>query len=185
MDAETPPWPVRESRVEYRNWFKITCYVLEKPDGELMEYRYLHLPSRAGASVLAITEANQVVLTREYRHPIGRTIFGLPGGGIDDNEQPIAAARRELREETGYAAGRIDKLGQYYPLPAATPFTSHVFVARELTLGPRELDEQEVVEVVLKDWAEVVEMVLDGDAVGGALVFAVLRRLAAPPGGEA
>jgi ADP-ribose pyrophosphatase len=170
-------WQILKSEIIFQNRLTIVCDELLKPDGSKMEYRYL--AGRGSASVLAFTEQNQVVLTQQYRHPLRRTIFDLPAGGIHEGETPQEAALRELAEETGYIAGTIEKLGHFSPLPGITAHTCHVFLARELQLGAMNLDEHEVVNVVLKDWEDVVKMVLSNEAIDGSLVYAVLRCLAA------
>ena len=175
--ADSQEWRILNSKIEYQNRFTIVCDELLKPDGGKMAYRYLQ--GRGSASVLAFTEQNQVVLTRQYRHPLRQTIFDLPAGGIHEGETPQEAALRELAEETGYIAGTIEKLGHYSPSPGLMAKTSHVFIARNLTVGATNLDEHEVVDVVLKDWADVVEMVLNNEMIDGSLVYAVLRCLAA------
>lgn len=170
-------WEILSSTTEYQNRLTVVCDELLKPDGGQMEYRYF--AGKESASVLAFTEQNQVVLTQQYRHPLRMSIFDLPAGGIGRGETPSAAALRELAEETGYVAKSIEKLGHFFPLPGTTSHCCHVFVAHELELGETNLDEHEVVEVVLKDWQEVVNMVLSNEAVDGSLVYAVLRYMAA------
>ncbi|MBV7332654.1 NUDIX hydrolase [Chloroflexi bacterium TSY] len=169
-------WKILSSEIVFQNRLTVSCDELLKPDGTKMEY--LYLAGRGSASVLAFTKQNQVVLTRQYRHPHRRTIFDLPAGGIQEGETPQQAALRELAEETGYQAKTIEKLGHYCPLPGTTSHTCHVFVAHDLDPGATNLDEHEVVDVVLKDWEEVVDMVLNNEAIDGSLVYAVLRYLA-------
>ncbi len=172
---DSAQWQVLKSEVVFQNRLTILCDELRKPDGSTMEYRYL--AGRGSASVLAFTDQNQVVLTQQYRHPLRRTIFDLPAGGINADETPQAAALRELAEETGYIAGFITKLGHFCPLPGRTNHTCHIFLARQLSRGTTNLDEHEIVTVVLKDWEEVVNMVLSNEAVDGSLNYAVLRYL--------
>ena len=169
-------WQILKSDIIFQNRLTVVCDELRKPDGSKMQYRYL--AGRGSASVLAFTEQNQVVLTRQYRHPQRRTIFDLPAGGIHEGETPQETALRELAEETGYIAGSMQKLGYYAPLPGMTSHVCHIFVARDLTPGAVNLDEHEVIDVVLMDWDDVVEMVLSNQAIDGALSYAVLRYLA-------
>ncbi|GAB3413721.1 NUDIX hydrolase [Flindersiella endophytica] len=174
--AASQEWRVLGSEVVFDNWITVVRDRLRRPDGGEMDYHYLD--SAGSASVLAFTEDGQVVLTRQYRHPLRRVLYDLPAGGIQPGEQPQDAALRELAEETGYVAGEIEVLGRFNPLPGTMVHTCHVYVARDLRPGPTNLDENEVVDVSLQPWDAVVDMVLDGKAVDGSLVYAVLRYLA-------
>jgi ADP-ribose pyrophosphatase len=169
-------WNVLTSEVVFDNVITILRDRLRKPDGDEMDYHYI--TSLGSSSVLAFTDDEQVVLTRQYRHPLRQVVYDLPAGGIRAGELPQEAALRELAEETGYTAHEIDLLGRYCPLPGTIAHTCHVFVARNLRSGARNLDENEVIDVVLEPWQAVVDMVLSGDAVDGSLVYAVLRYLA-------
>ncbi len=170
-------WQVIKSEIVFANRLTVVCDELLKPDGGQMQYRYF--ASKGSASVLAFTEQNQVVLTQQYRHPLKQRILDLPAGGINEGETPQVAALRELMEETGYTATTIEKLGHYAPLPGLSSHVCHVFVARGLRLGATNLDEHEIVEVVLKDWRDVVKMVINNEVLDGSLTYAVLKFLAA------
>lgn len=173
---EHQEWQILQSEIVFQDWLTVVRDTLRKPDGSEMPYRYL--AGRGAAAVLAFTEQNQVVLTRQYRHPQRRTIFDLPAGGIHEGETAQEAALRELAEETGYTAGSMQKLGHYAPLPGLTSHVCHVFIARDLTPGAVNLDENEVIDVVLVDWTHVVKMVLSNEIIDGSLAYAVLRYLA-------
>lgn len=174
--SDSQKWSVLASEVLFDKWITIVRDRLRKPDGTEMDYHYI--TSAGSASVLAFTTDERVVLTQQYRHPLRRVLYDLPAGGIQVGELPREAALRELAEETGYVARELEPLGSYNPLPGSIAHTCHVFVGRNLQLGPKNLDENEVVDVVLKPWHEVVDMVLTGEAVDGSLVYAVLRHLA-------
>ena len=73
---------------------------------------------RNWANVLALTKNNEAVLVRQYRHGVREMLLELPGGVVDDDENPLEGAGRELMEETGYSAGTIVEVGRIYPNPA-------------------------------------------------------------------
>ena len=81
-------------------------------------------------TVVPITAAGRVVMIRQYRHGTGEIGLEIPGGVIDPGEEPLAAARRELREETGYGASELASIGQVAPNPALQDNRCYSFVAR-------------------------------------------------------
>ena len=113
-------WKVASSEVVYDGRFKVIKDRLKRPDGGWMEFTWI--PGGDAVAVLAFDEGGRVVLTRQYRHPLQRTIFDLPAGGVEPGEAFIDAARRELREETGYSAGTIERLGAFLPSPGRSPW---------------------------------------------------------------
>jgi len=92
-------------------------------------FRYVYRPHGGVVHVVALTAKGDVVLVRQYRHPVRRILLELPAGAIDPGETPAAAARRELLEETGYASKRWIRLGAWYPSPASTTLKSNMFLA--------------------------------------------------------
>jgi ADP-ribose pyrophosphatase len=165
-------WELVSSEVVYDGRFKVLRDRLKRPDGGDNEYTWT--PLGDAVAVLAFEADGSVVLTRQYRHPMGRVIFDLPAGGVEASESYVEAAHRELREETGYIAGRLEPLGAIHPSPGRSPTAVHVFVAHDLTPGPAEPDESEFIEVVAMPWPEVLQMVLAGLPVDGTLAYAVL-----------
>ena len=116
-----------------------------------------------GAAVIAaLLEDGQggwrVVLERQWRHPLGQAIIELPAGKLDPGEPPLHCARRELREETGYTAREWACAGLMHPTPAYSTEGIHLWFARGLTAGPRQLDAGEHLHVFtatvpeLLDW---------------------------------
>lgn len=88
------------------------------------------IESNDWANVIAITEDNQIVLERQYRHGLRRICIELPAGSVDKGETPLEAARRELLEETGYSEGTWEYFGKYAPNASAMTNYSHTFIAR-------------------------------------------------------
>ncbi|KAB1919205.1 NUDIX domain-containing protein [Micromonospora noduli] len=150
-------------------------------------------------AVVALDDAGQVVLIRQYRHPVGRHLWELPAGLMDvSGEELPAAALRELAEEADLTAGRVDVLVDLHSSPGFTNEIVRVFLARDLGDVPADErherhDEEADLQVVRIDLDEAVAMVLAGEitnasAVAGLLAaarardtgFAQLRRADAP-----
>ncbi len=167
------PWQVLDSQTVYQGRLTVAKDRLLKPTGDEMDYTYL--AGGEAAAVLAFTPEKQVVLTRQYRHPLRRTIFDLPAGGLQSGEDPEEAARRELAEETCFTAQAVRLLGRLYYAPGLTSGVVYVFLAHVQERGRLNLDEHEIIEVVLMDWSEVLQLVLSDEAVDSALGYAVLR----------
>lgn len=142
-------------------------------DGQRRPYFYLTSPMDSVATV-AVTADHQLVLTRQYRHPIRQVIFDLPAGRLNEGEPPLVGAARELEEETGYRAGHIRPLGRYSPFPGSLKVTAHLFFANDLTRVGQRLDEGEELEVVLKPVAEVLDLIVRGECIDGSLQLGML-----------
>lgn len=108
-------WTVMETHIEYENrWFSAGYDEVDCPDGEVRQYYWIDPPD--GAEIVAVDDET-IVLIEQYRPQWRASVFECPGGGIGDDESPVDAARREPREETGYAADKLTELATYYLLP--------------------------------------------------------------------
>jgi ADP-ribose pyrophosphatase len=153
-------------------WVKLLVETLEH-HGRRLKYFYLASPVEAVA-VVALTGDGRILLTRQYRHPVQRVIYDLPAGRLEPGEAPLAGAARELEEETGYRAGRIEKLGYYNQFPGTLRAATNLFFATDLVKTRQNLDEGEELEVVPMSFAEALAMVLRGDFIDGSLQMGVL-----------
>ncbi len=130
---------------------RVVLRTLRLPDGRQVEWDLLDMaPS---VTVLPLTPDGRVVCVSQYRPGPNRHVVSLPGGLVDPGEKPLDAARRELREETGYGADRIEIVGQTWPNSATNPRI--VAVAHDaVDQDAQQLDEFEDCEVVLLTVAE-------------------------------
>lgn len=172
---EPKAWRVVESKV--LSDLRFACVredLLEHPDdGRRFPYFYLQSPADAVATV-ALTASGNVILTRQYRHPVGRVLYDLPAGRIDPGESPQEAAARELAEETGYRAANWQRLAYYNQFPGSMQVGTHLFLARDLTPGEQSLDRFEDVEVVEMPFAEALSLVTGGQVLDGSLMLGLL-----------
>jgi len=147
--------------------------LLEFADGSRRKYVYFNFFGKAVA-IAAFTEDNKMILTRQYRHPMGKVITDMPAGGMQEGETPEQAALRELEEETGYTAEKLEWIGRFNWAPGGMgPATVEIFFTRSLKLK-RSFDPNEIVNNEFVDFNEVLNRVLRGEYVDSALVIATL-----------
>ncbi|MBE6558380.1 MAG: NUDIX hydrolase [Ruminococcaceae bacterium] len=126
--------------------------------------------------IVPITDKGEVVLERQYRYAVGQTLIEIPAGKLDSaDEDPLKAALRELREETGAIPQEIIYLGDYYGSPAIMGERIYMYMARGLSFGETDLDKDEFLEVFTLPLDKAVEMVLDGEITDGKTQAAILR----------
>jgi ADP-ribose pyrophosphatase len=98
--------------------------------------------------IIAIDDDGLLYLVRQYRHALGRYLLELPAGGLEPGEEPLAGARRELREEVGVVADRWTALGSFFSSPGFANELLHVFLAQGLVPGECDPDDDEDLSVV-------------------------------------
>lgn len=128
-----------------------------------------------GVCVLALDDENRVLTVRQFRYPFERVLQEIPAGKLERGEDPDAAAARELREETGAVAGRMERLGEIYPTPAYCGEIIRMYLARDLVFGENDLDEGEFLDVERVPFDELVQKVLEGEIRDAKTVAAVLK----------
>ena len=126
--------------------------------------------------VIPITEDGRVIIERQYRYPINKVITEIPAGKLDSKaEDRLEAAKRELREETGYAAEEWIDIGEYYPTSAYSDEIITLYLAKGLKKGEQELDEDEFLNVELVPLQDLVEEVMAGKIPDGKTQTAILK----------
>ncbi|GAA2218117.1 NUDIX domain-containing protein [Micromonospora olivasterospora] len=140
-------------------------------------------------AVVALDDAGQVVLVRQYRHPVGKRLWELPAGLMDvSGEDLAAAAARELAEEADLTAGSIDVLVDLHSSPGFSDEVVRVFLARDLAEVPagqrhERREEEADLQIVRVDLDEAVRMVLDGEITNAAAVAGLLAAARARDAG--
>lgn len=165
------PWKVLESNYLQPRFRVDKC---EQPNGKLLDVTVLEF--RTWANILAITKDQKAVLVKQYRHGVKNVLLELPGGIVEDGEEPLDGIKRELLEETGYASSNVMEAGWIYPNPAIQTNKLYCFLALDAEqVDEQNLDDGEDIEVQLLPLDELTAMVRDGEFLH-ALHVAVLFR---------
>lgn len=130
-------------------------------EGEV-EYERDIVVHKGSAVIVPLFDDGTVALVRQYRHAAQEYLLEVPAGSLEDGEYPLEGAIRELEEEIGYRAGKIEKLTEFYVSPGFLTEKMHVFLATDLLESAQRLDDDEIVEIVRIPLAEAVEMTRDG-----------------------
>jgi len=178
---EKPQWHVLSSTPAIDSpYLRIRRDVIELPDGTVLPEYYVR-ESRGFAMVFAITDTNDVVMVHEYRYGIDAVLLEFPAGTLDQNEEPLLAAQRELREETGYTAPRWEKLFAVASEPSRSSALMHGYLALDARkTHATEHDASEVIELALRPLADVPALVRErriSSVASIAIAYAALERL--------
>lgn len=146
-------------------------------EGELTYQREV-VHHHGSAVILPVFDDGTVALVRQYRHPAVRYLLEAPAGTLEEGERPDDGAARELQEELGLVAARLEKLSEFFVSPGFCEEKMWVFLATELTQGPQRLEEDEVLEVVRLPIEEALEMITSGEIQDAKTIIALI--LAAP-----
>jgi len=142
------------------------------PNGQSTQ---LDIVEHVGAvTILPLDEQGRIWFVRQYRHPAAQQLLELPAGTLEPGEPPEACALREIREETGQAAGEMRKLGEFFLAPGYSTETMHVFLATKLRPNPLPSDSDEFLSVETRPVAEVLQMVERGEIQDGKTLAALM-----------
>ncbi len=154
------PWKVISSAEALdEKWFPVRKDTVQLPSGKIVA-DYFVWESPDIATAVPVTKEGKFVLVRQYRHGTGKVMLQFPAGGINKNEEPIEAAKREMLEETGYTSDRISPLSVVSVYPTKLTGLSYLFFAQNAHYIGGELNnENEATEVVLVTLDELEKMV--------------------------
>ena len=168
------PWVTVSSRAVYANpWLRVREDVAEMPDGRRTLYGVV--TTKPAVGVLPFLDPQTVVLVGQYRYVARDFMWEMPTGGLNEGERETDAVQRELAEEAGYRAGRLEKLCSFDTSKSVVDETAHIYVATELTRVDHEPDATEFIEVRSFPFAEVVRMVERSEITDAMTVVAVLH----------
>jgi len=175
-----PPWRTLASEVAFdHRWYRLRRDTVELPGGAILDDYFVAVRPDV-ALVVPLTCACEVVLVRQYKHGIGEVTLELPGGAIDHGETPIAAAARELREETGYACRSLEPIAALLQAPSNATNRVHGFLGRaaQRVAQPR-LDATEEISIERVRLTEVEHLIRRGEIAATDSVALLLLALVA------
>jgi len=134
---------------------------LKTPDGR--ETKYDIIEHGGSAVIVPIDADGNLLFVRQYRHAAGTDLLELPAGTLDEGEEPAVCAAREIREETGFAAGKLEKIGEFYLAPGYSTEFMVVYLATDLKHDPLEADADEFLSVEKIPVKQALEMAEKGE----------------------
>jgi ADP-ribose pyrophosphatase len=176
-------WPVVASQPLLKNWLiTVRSDKVRLPDDHYAERTVVTHPG--AVAILALDDAQRVLMIRQYRHPVGRLLWEIPAGLQDtDGESPLQTAQRELLEETGYRASQWHTLLDYFSSPGYSTERIRIFLARGVEQAADNGYEREQEEkYIVADWvplAAAVRLALSGKLHNGPAIAGVLAGYAA------
>ena len=171
-------WKQLSTKTVYKDkWFNAMADSCQLPDGRIIEpYYRLGVPN--WTNIVVVTAEQKIVLVKQYRYPINTTTLELPGGTIDQGETPLAAAIREMQEETGYTSTTIEFLCSVSPNPALQSNTAFFYLATNaIQNAKQQFDEFEEIEIALYSKEEIIELLATNAIQHGVQVGPIYKAL--------
>ncbi len=134
-------------------------------------------------AIVALDDADNVLLVKQYRKPVEKDLLEIPAGGIDPGESPEDAVRREMREETGFLPQKLAKLGGFYSSPGFCTEYLHLYLATDLVPKPLQAEDSESISLVRVPLKEIPGLIASGaicdaKSIAGMLVFLEYQKSA-------
>lgn len=167
------------SRVVHNGHLKLKVDTVQLPDGRTSTREIVEHPEVV--TVVAVDVEDNVLLVRQFRYALGKELLEIPAGGIDGDETPEEAVRREMQEETGYLPKKIVRLGGFYSAPGFTNEYLHLFLATDLTPSRLSAEDTEGIRLERLPVAKIPELVVSGrledaKSLAGLLAYLEYRK---------
>jgi ADP-ribose diphosphatase len=178
-DAEAPE--VLGSREIYRGRVLDVSVDTIREGEKTYEREVVHHPG--SAVIVPVFDDGTIGLVRQYRHPTVRYLLEAPAGSLESPERPEEGAARELEEELGVVAGRLEKLTEFWVSPGFLEEKMWVYLATELRETAQRLEDDEMVEIVRVTFTRAFEMMADGEIEDAKTIIGIMmaaRRLGLP-----
>lgn len=150
-----------------------SCDKIELPNGKEATREIVRHPG--GVGILPLTDDGEVLLVNQFRYPYKSAILEIPAGKLSPGEDPLECGKRELREETGATAQEYTNLGRLLPSPGYTDEIIYIYLAKGLSIGEMQLDDDEFLDVVSMPLKKAYEMVMSGELTDSKTQIAILK----------
>ncbi len=181
MTGPSNPWTTLASRLVYENpWIRVREDQVLRPDGQPGIYGVVEFKNRA-VGVLPVDHDGQIWLVGQHRYPLNIYSWEIPEGGSPSSESPEETARRELKEETGLAAGKLELIGTAHLSNSVCDEVAYIYRATDLTHGESTPEATEKLHAKRVSWDEAWAMLRRGEITDSmsviALLYEAVRRL--------
>lgn len=169
-------WKLLSSKLAFDNkWFKVRQDTVEIPNGNVIDDYFVWLEGRI-VLVVPVTNTNELILVKQYKHAYGNFVLEFPAGYVNDDEDITLAAQRELQEETGYTSDNFTHLTLLTNLPTKVVGSLDIYLAKNVKkTHDTSFDENEEIEVLIKPYNEVLQMIYNEEIiVSGTIAAAFL-----------
>jgi ADP-ribose pyrophosphatase len=147
-------------KVSFKNGFEMEMEIIRHP---------------GAAAIVPVDAELNVIILKQYRHAIGKYIWEIPAGTLDETEDPLTCAQRELTEETGYRAESWESLGAVTPVPSYSDEKIDLYLARDLLPAKQNLEQDEIIQVEKLPLSDSVRMVLSGEIEDAKTIAGILK----------
>lgn len=174
MEKRHGPWTIKSSKTIYENEFlTVNEDSVIKPNDKPGKYTTVEM--KTGAATLVIDDENNVYLTEQFRYAIGKNSIEVVAGGVEEDEEPLETAKKEVKEELGIEAEEWTKYGLLNTDTSIVKSPAHLFVARKLKFGKTEQEGSEEINMRKMSLDEAVEKVLNGEITHAISCYLILK----------
>lgn len=175
IEENKNPWTLKSTRQIYENpWINLQEDQVVRPNNTDGIYGYVHFKNKA-VGIVPIDDQHNTWLVGQYRYTLREYSWEIPTGGVPYQENTLEGAKRELREETGLLAGKWTELLKIHLSNSVTDEVGFVFIARDLSQGPMDWDDTEILKIRKVPFREALDMVMKNEVTDSLSISGILK----------